>query len=476
MGHGHTRLFNTIRNMFLKKWVSKYADLGARTFGITKRRVKQILQDDDDEEQKLMDLLDNKKKREYRSGKEDPHLWVNKLNDVLVKKSGERSETLRSRWGKLELYELFVKGWYAECLDRQISNDPSLIESAKKSENPTRFQRNIRALVDYKIAKGVKVVEWNPDTDLPIPGLKCVSSNTFFTALSNLGLKLYIDYTPHNCPICKQISEVNDRIKKLRSGELKSENVEADLQAAVRKREGIYLHEAQLHNQRGEVEKIKQKLNYEQCLVVSDFCGHYATNNKKVYQLIFVIYYRNRDSGHIEWKYHSVWGKQKATWDYVVRSWEMLFKEKVFDDYDEIFLARDNGPHFRNYNVIKYESEIGYLHKKTLRVRSYPPYHGYSHADRHASLCKVTIRTASVTGKEFKEAEDFVTYLNKVKPNQKSFVLDTKMPLPNNYNEIKTKAHWQGILRCTHRLWISGSSGAERVSTCALVRPRQSQQ
>ena len=57
-----------------------------------------------------------------------------------------------------------------------------------------------------------------------------------------------------------------------------------------------------------------------------------------------------------------MWGKEKAKWEFVVRSWEQLFRDRVFEPYEEIFLARDNGPHFRNYNIVKYESEIGYLH------------------------------------------------------------------------------------------------------------------
>ena len=192
MGNGHKILFNTIRDMFIKSWGRDFIDLSMKTFGISDRRIRQILRDERDNEEKLMNMLDNKKKREYRSGKEDPQYWINKLNDVLVKKSGERSETLRSRWQKMELYELFVKGWYAECLDRQIINDPALIDDAMKAENPTRFERNIRALIDFKVAKGVEIIEWNPERDLPIPGLKFVSSNTFFTTLSNLGLKIYI--------------------------------------------------------------------------------------------------------------------------------------------------------------------------------------------------------------------------------------------------------------------------------------------
>ena len=82
--------------------------------------------------------------------------------------------------------------------------------------------------------------------------------------------------------MCRQLPEVNEKIRTLRDGKEKSENFEKDYQTLTKKREGIYLHEAQLQTQRAEIEKIRQKLDYNQCLVVSDFCGHYCTNNKKI--------------------------------------------------------------------------------------------------------------------------------------------------------------------------------------------------
>ena len=291
LSDGHTRLYNVIRDIIIRKWGKKFVGLSSKTFKLTERRICQILADKGDVEQKMTDILDGKH-RQYRTGKEDPSFWINKLNDVLVKKSGEKSETLRSRWGKMELYELFVKGWYAESLDKQIIADSSLIDKAIDAKKPTRFQTNILTLLDYKRAKNIRAVEWNPEKDLPIPGLKFVSFETFFTTLANRGLKLHIDWAPHNCPLCRQIPIVNETIRTLRSGELKSENVEADLNVWTKKREGIYLHESQLHNQRGEVEKIRQKLDYHQALVISDFAGHYSTNNSKFYQLIFVILQR----------------------------------------------------------------------------------------------------------------------------------------------------------------------------------------
>ena len=114
-------------------------------------------------------------------------------------------------------------------------------------------------------------------------------------------------------------------------------------------------------------------------------------------QLIFVIYYRD-DDGLVEWDYFSVWSSNPSDWEFTVRAWEQLFRAGVFDPYSEIFSARDNGSHFRCYDVLHYESEIGYRHNKTFRVRSYDPNHGYNQCDRHAATVKGAVRQAAVRG------------------------------------------------------------------------------
>ena len=239
------------------------------------------------------------------------------------------------------------------------------------------------------------------------------------------------------------------------------------------KREAGYLHEAQLATQRAEVSKIRDNLSPFQTLVIADFAGHYSSNNDKMYQLIFVLYFRN-DYGIIDWKYFNVWSDKSATWEFVVRAWQMLFTDGVFDDFNEIFLARDNGGHFRNYNIVKYESEIGALWEKTFRVRSYAPCHGYSHADRHASQVKGAVRRDSVKGRRFEIPDDYVAFLNVNKKSQKSYTLDGHTPLPRDYNAIAKKGHWVGLRRITHidYGYIDQETGVEfpRARWCARVK------
>ena len=119
----------------------------------------------------------------------------------------------------------------------------------------------------------------------------------------------------------------------------------------------------------------------------------------------------------------------KAKAEFVTRAWTQNFTEGIFDDFDEIFCARDNGGHFRNYAILKFESEIGFRYQKIYRVRSYAPHHGYNHADRHGAQVKGWIRKAGKRGDKFKISGDSVQYLNKVLTDKKYLSLDTTTTL-----------------------------------------------
>lgn len=81
-------------------------------------------------------------------------------------------------------------------------------------------------------------------------------------------------------------------IKDIQEGKEKAQSTERLLQVWNKKKQDGLLHYAQLQTQRAEVTKIREQLNYKQCQVIQDFVGHYSTKNKKIYQLVFVIYYR----------------------------------------------------------------------------------------------------------------------------------------------------------------------------------------
>ena len=57
LGDGHTRLYNTIRDLVIKKWGRSFVGLGAKTFGLTPRRIGQILGDKGDNEKKLLEVI-----------------------------------------------------------------------------------------------------------------------------------------------------------------------------------------------------------------------------------------------------------------------------------------------------------------------------------------------------------------------------------------------------------------------------------
>src|SRR6185437_10563896 len=121
----------------------------------------------------------------------------------------------------------------------------------------------------------------------------------------------------------------------------------------------------------------------------------------KVYQLCFVIYFRDPTTGHENWRYVNFWSMMKAKAEFVIRAWTQIFTEGISDDFDEIICARDNGGHFRNYAILKFESELGFRYQKTYRVRSYAPHHRYNHVDRHGAQMKGWIRKAGKGGDKF---------------------------------------------------------------------------
>ena len=347
-------------------------------------------------------------------------------------------------------------------MDEQIRANPALVVEARSTENKSRFLSNISILCEYKAAQNIARYEVDRLAPIAAPaGIKCVNYKTFYKALRLHGLRIILDYVPHNCKICLSMSEVNKEIKEGKG----------DHQMLLQRKKGIQLHQSQLQTQRAEITRIRENLAYDQCLVVMDFGGHYTDDTKKIFQLVFVVFYRN-DIGSETWDYYNIWSDERSKWSYVVRAWETLFAKGVFDKYEEIILARDNGHHFRNFNVVKYESEVGWRHKKTFRVRSYAPYHAYSQADGHIAHVKGCIRKASRCTEAFRGPTDFVNHLNEKMKNQCSIELDDKFPVPKDFMEVPTGSV-KGIAQITHIDYGFRENGVEypRARWCARASP-----
>src|SRR5690606_14030997 len=114
----------------------------------------------------------------------------------------------------------------------------------------------------------------------------------FFRAIKAQNLKIYYDYKPHVCPMCSKIPVVDKKLRDLLAMEIKPQDFERRKAKLQQERSALWLHESQLQVQRGEIERIKANLVDGQCLVLTDYAGHYTTPlSGKVRQLIFVIYY-----------------------------------------------------------------------------------------------------------------------------------------------------------------------------------------
>src|SRR5690606_9377791 len=89
---------------------------------------------------------------ESRVFEEEQKFWVHTLVDILIKKSGEKSpDTVRSPYPKKVLYQMLCDAWYANALDNHIRAQPELVSMARAAKCPTKQQKNILRLLDWKI-------------------------------------------------------------------------------------------------------------------------------------------------------------------------------------------------------------------------------------------------------------------------------------------------------------------------------------
>jgi hypothetical protein len=290
---GQSPVFQMIKNTFIRGWGKEHVIVSANIFEISSRRVHQILEENPPESY-IKDAVGPRKKNPRI--RESARLWISQLlQNLVTKKSGEKSDTtLRSQYSKGDLYELFQKGWYVMALDEQINETPDLIKEAMARKKTTRFLRNIRLLQKHKTKNNLLVYKIDPLKEEPIPGIKPVDYRTFFRALKREKITLVFDYVPYNCHICNSLPSINQKIKDIQEGKEKATSTQRFLQVWQQKKMNVLLHQAQLQTQRGEITRIREQLNYKQCHVIQDFVGHYTSWNKKIYQLVFVHYFRTQ--------------------------------------------------------------------------------------------------------------------------------------------------------------------------------------
>jgi hypothetical protein len=122
-------------------------------------------------------------------------------------------------------------------------------------------------------------------------------------------------------------------------------------------------------------------------VIYMDFIGYYALNKEKeqehnkLRQLIFISQFLNEDEEPIT-RHHSFISTDKADSSFVRRAWtQLLTHSRFLQNIKVIYVVRDNGPHFRNYQNMFFESQIYQLFQRVIKVRSLPPHHSYNPSD-----------------------------------------------------------------------------------------------
>jgi hypothetical protein len=305
---------------------------------------------------------------------ENVQFWIEQLKCNLVGKSGSASRQYRSSKGKEGLYRFFVSTIYPYALRAQLKAEPSLREAVTKPENWTRFYENIKRLIKSPNA---------------MPPLLPPTYHTFYKALEVHGFKIYFDRTPHPCPICirsglleGQVTRLQTRRKQVTTSE-ESAALDVLERKLQRQRHQCKVHEIQLHTQRLALENLLyREVSQTTALVYMDFVGYYCLDGSdKIRQLVFVSQFCDENED-ITTRYHSVVSTDGSDASFVRRAWTILFQESKFlKKITRIYVARDNGPHFRCYENLLFESTCFQKFDKEIHVRSLPPYHAYNRCD-----------------------------------------------------------------------------------------------
>jgi len=325
---------------------------------------------------------------------EDMRIVVELLKVHLVMKSGTRSSVYRTYKGKEGLYIFFCQSLYSEVLKRQMINDPQLLLIAQQTAelDRTRFQRNLVA------------VNENKPNDLKSPHYQ-----SFYKGISP-HIKLYFDRTAHPCPICSKLALVRGKLlrwteddKKYATTLQKSKLREKTKQKLEKALTQCLEHEKQMQTQRKLVTKILEtELSQTVGLVYIDFVGHYYPgksddNNSKLNQLCFVFMFLDEDE-LVTTKYASVLGEDRSDSEFVIRAWETLLDNKSgpvwLRSLEKIYVARDNGAHFRNADLMYFESSFQQRFRKEICIRALASYHAYNRCDAMGSVCKKYLRLA----------------------------------------------------------------------------------
>lgn len=184
------------------------------------------------------------------------------------------------------------------------------------------------------------------------------------------------------------------------------------------------LAELQLHlnmdrHQQQSFRAMLDSLPVGRMVVVMDFGTHEVKLGAKpgtdtFSDLIFVRYWRDRESGVLLWDYIDCIGaeddpRHQANHLGVVQTaWLTLLEQGRFDEAREIFIWTDCGPkHFRTSNTLYFYSVIQSVYKKAITVCFFFPRHGHNPADRHhgsmkrhlACVLKFSAETGQVPGR-----------------------------------------------------------------------------
>ena len=387
----------------------------------------------------------------------------------MVVRSGCHNELFRLNDRKLKVYENFQAAYLR--LLREVHRRDSTLEGSLMSNKPlTILQRNIRraqwlaAEPNFEEGKAAdeqersrlrrRVAEqWqrgriDPDviaaTFDPTLWVNAVHRGYawFWTTLKEEGLRFRRDYTPYQCGICiqhvdKELDMATTALVNLRSAAGRLEEPDADLNRQIQVQDGtvrrlavkarnLASHKKQValqrvYNQNGGPVDDWLRGSSRRVRVTTDFgASYFLEGDNRYVNLIFFLKYLNEyGEFSTETLYCTVSDPDERSEDafFTRTCWHHLLRGDgrgagVFDNFDEIKLLRDSGPHFQNNKICFFETTIFEEYGKKFTVSAFAKRHGWNECDGAMARYVRAMKEASLEGSPPETAGDAVAVIN----------------------------------------------------------------
>jgi hypothetical protein len=169
---------------------------------------------------------------------------------------------------------------------------------------------------------------------------------------------------------------------------------------------------------RNYVDRVRDTLKENECLVFRDFVNQHNVRGEKVNNLVLVVFYRDSTGVITKTKINNFCKDPDShscdayyvqdVFDFHLRKdGDKAHRSDLFSKFSKIYISGDHGPHFSSVQTIFNESRMKFRYDKEIEVISLCSYHAYNVCDAAGAESKVLARARAKEGLGLISAEDY---------------------------------------------------------------------